>query len=500
MFLYPSPFSSNPNTDTALSSTKSDPHFLGGFRNQAMRFVAFVSYAVQNNISQILLPSLRWGDVHNKGKSILHEHLFDVAFWNANAEELGIPLLVRYDPNVLEGMIEISEYENGTKSEQYYYNQDNIVPCWNTTSGLYPELDESLLRSDSINMRMVDTLAEIDSITGKYNGSHSHCGGTFRDKDPGYIAFMEHMDTKNGLAKRGLKIRRCFTHLVPYGGGLTVGRLWKGYYELQKTRKLASMTVKINKKLLNVYPEHLPVEKAIFQLLQPSDALRSAMEAAALLHSNDGKQQSTDGKAIPRILALHPRIERDMLKHKCARYMENDLATVFERIRTYPSFVDGSEHKFDLVFIALSKMQVEDMSQGITQSVVETMTNNLHTLNMARTNGLFESSIPIFESGTATASTVLFVETPLDANTETFTADQLGVNELVAMVINYFTLVRADIFVGVRGSSFSTDVFSARYYNSQTEGYVGRAKSYIVGRQGIEELFGPPPPLDCDSL
>lgn len=60
-----------------------DPYFLGGFRNQHMRFVAFVSHAVSLNISQILLPSLRWGDHYNKSKSIQHELLFDVDHWNS---------------------------------------------------------------------------------------------------------------------------------------------------------------------------------------------------------------------------------------------------------------------------------------------------------------------------------------------------------------------------------------------------------------------------------
>jgi len=38
-----------------------DPHFLGGYRNQHMRFVSFIHYAVTNSIPQILLNSLRWG-------------------------------------------------------------------------------------------------------------------------------------------------------------------------------------------------------------------------------------------------------------------------------------------------------------------------------------------------------------------------------------------------------------------------------------------------------
>ena len=31
-----------------------DPYFMGGFRNQHMRFVAFVNFAVLHNVSQII--------------------------------------------------------------------------------------------------------------------------------------------------------------------------------------------------------------------------------------------------------------------------------------------------------------------------------------------------------------------------------------------------------------------------------------------------------------
>lgn len=59
-----------------------EPFFRGGFRNQAMRFNQFMFEARSKNISQILLPSVRWGDQFG-GRAILHETLFDVEYWNA---------------------------------------------------------------------------------------------------------------------------------------------------------------------------------------------------------------------------------------------------------------------------------------------------------------------------------------------------------------------------------------------------------------------------------
>lgn len=76
-----------------------DPKFLGGFRNQHMRFVAFVNFAVEHSIPQILLPSLRYGVAQgeHRGRDVPFEYLFDVAYWNEQAERVGLPRLVRYD-------------------------------------------------------------------------------------------------------------------------------------------------------------------------------------------------------------------------------------------------------------------------------------------------------------------------------------------------------------------------------------------------------------------
>ena len=66
----------------------------------------------------------------------------------------------------------------------------------------------------------------------------------------------------------------------------------------------------------------------------------------------------------------------------------------------------------------------------------------------------------------------------------------LGITDLVASIVNFFTIIEADRFVGVRGSSFSTDLFAVRYYK-------GKRRNYILGREGVEELVGPPPPHSC---
>ena len=65
-------------------------------------------------------------------------------------------------------------------------------------------------------------------------------------------------------------------------------------------------------------------------------------------------------------------------------------------------------------------------------------------------------------------------------------------------IFNFFIAVKADIFVGVRGSTYSTDAFSCRYYQHKEDDDMvdsrtsGGGENYIVGPEGIKRLYGPP--------
>ncbi len=168
-----------------------DPVFLGGFRNQHMRFVAFVNFAVEHSIKQILLPSIRWSsDQSNPNPNPSpHEYLFDVPYWNEHAEEFGLPRLVRYDRYILEGIQKTEMMDDNT----------TIIACFNTSSGLYSGLDEQLLRDPSTNLRRVSIYEKIGSMNG-----YSHC--------------------KRSHAKSVVHGSR-FTYLVPHGGSQGKGKL-----------------------------------------------------------------------------------------------------------------------------------------------------------------------------------------------------------------------------------------------------------------------------------
>ena len=418
-FDLPSNTPQNDNTPTTIPKAVTtlvhyDPYLMGGFRNQHMRFVGFMSFAAKNNISQVLLPSLRWLDAYNKPYSIHHELLFDVDYWNTRASELGLPLLVDYDPNILEGVI-ISSANNETKKE--------VIPCWNATSSLFAGVDESLIRNPSTNIRKVNGWEMIGQ--GQY---FSHCRRTLApswDNKPETIqqeAEASRKDdnststTSNSTNTATNKVYR-YTHLVPHGGLQGNGRLWNDYLGLQRSRRDTTQTIRVdNNQIRQVYPDHVHVEKAIYELLRPSKHLSLAIDGVMQNAIRRNDTAATIEKSKTRLLALHPRIEQEMMTHACAKFIETNLTKVFEMIRTYPPLIEtnssiSSEYRFDLMFLAVSKDQVDKIPQGKLASNPIPIENN-KTLWNARIHGVFGNDntrgIPMFESGTYAASGIQF--------------------------------------------------------------------------------------------
>lgn len=463
-----------------------DPYFLGGFRNQHMRFVAFVNYAIENDIPQILLESLRWSDHYNRPNSIQHDLLFDVHYWNARAAELGLPRLVNYDPNILEGIY------------NQLQNESSLVSCFNISSSLFSGLDESILRHTKTNIRQIEILGLIGQ--GGENIMYSHCNcGLQQD--------ISCTNQTNG---------RRYTHLIPHGGSRGAGRLWNDYMSLQKRRDhVQSELLSINN-IVSINPEHIHVEKAVFELLHPSKELDIALkDALSEAIRNATAKQCTQNvldcrlDISPRVLALHPRVEPEMLRHRCRKRIESNLTKVFERCAHFSPFRQDhghdinnemnktSKYKFNMIFIAASVDQILNQPEShYRNDTIDTIMNeNRLTFLHAREYGLF-GGLPLFESGSDSARNVKFSCRSNGQVAYYTTPESLGGLELVASIINFFTAVKADIFVGVKGSSFSTDVFSARYYQSQSRGEK-LVESYIIGPDGIQRLYGPPPSHSC---
>jgi hypothetical protein len=190
----------------------------------------------------------------------------------------------------------------------------------------------------------------------------------------------------------------------------------------------------------------------------------------------------------------------------CGKYIQSNLSSVFESLKSIP--------KFDLLFLAVNRARIEGPLPDDVENVpsFKKMANdNIALLNQTRHYGLFgteeKRGIPILESGTSTASKILFPimerqttksSSSIGSNQGFVTAKSLGVVDLVASVVNFFTVLEADVFVGVRGSTYSMDAISVRYYNHQdSSGDDGGVNNLVVGPTGIKQFYGPAEPLPC---
>lgn len=214
---------------------------------------------------------------------------------------------------------------------------------------------------------------------------------------------------------------------------------------MQRQRGKAEQTIHpITNRTITIHPEHHPVEKAINTILRPSEAIRNAIQSAilsstaaaataatmgdsAVRHDNNNNKQQHQQQQLPKFLALHPRIEHDMLTHRCSKFMEQNLTKIFNHLKTkelLSSSSSSSSSHCNLLFLAINAELVlvpmadyDDASKKLNQQhsldhLGLIKLENSIVLNRTRMYGLFgnESSvgIPVFESGSRTAENVSF--------------------------------------------------------------------------------------------
>lgn len=170
---------------------------------------------------------------------------------------------------------------------------------------------------------------------------------------------------------------------------------------MQRQRGKAKQTNTIDNRT-TIYPEHMPVEKAINAILRPSEAIRDAIKSAI---QSSTTQQQKQLRAPPKFLALHPRIEHDMIRHRCSRFMEQNLTKVFEHLR------GDCSNNIDLLFLAVNiELVMAKPSSALSSELRELVLENAIVLNRTMTFGLFgnesRSGIPMFQSGSRTAEKV----------------------------------------------------------------------------------------------
>jgi hypothetical protein len=433
------PESQHPNLTLALV----DPRFPGGFRNQHMRFVALVYHAAHRGIPNLLLDSLRWDNSAFKhSKKVLprvrHELLFDVDHWNRVAAHVNQQQQQQHPTN------ETNNKESWIILPRLVRYSPHEHPEWNPETGLFRNLTARVVLANGYNHRHHDLMKNASDCTQPY----------------------------------------------AYGSGHSVlGRLWTLFLQLQRSRG---------------EKEHDPVEQAVYQAVQPSPLLQQAIDSilASSSSSANATGVSTPEASSNGLLVIHPRCELDIINHrKCKKLLVKNLTTIFQMIEeseyftvkrnnndtatsTTTTTTTSTIPRYERAFLCIDRHFMELKDGGWYESKKTLADENLATLNRATDHergggGLWNGCVPTMEGGQRNAAIM-----------DAFPPEASG---MAAQVLDFFVAVKAAAFVGTFGSSYSTDVWTVRYYLGKGD------TNYHHSIEGVKKIGngGLPPPHKC---
>eukprot|EP00980_Cylindrotheca_fusiformis_P028962 scaffold22680_cov107-Cylindrotheca_fusiformis.AAC.31 len=437
----------------------SPPGMVGGYRNQVIRLVSLVRYAQQNNISQLLLPTILFSTTYH-GQSnkmffpIPMEEVFDIEHWNSFQSEL--PML-------------ISSIEGGD--------------CWgnNTTRRRSEEIDGFDDYPTSIAMRYNESLRKLEKPQFK-----SPMAATLLEK----VSFLTPVsDINRALLLGDIIIQKprkldlnplvehC-SHPYVYGGGRGAGKLWNSYTRMAKYDPTSDENTEEaveNSKLISLVSH---------QALRPSEKWRNVAQQC-VRHF-----QPKSGNRMAPYVALHARVEVTMMNHRCGAQMEKNLTNIFSMV---DSMVEGynkaTTDELQGVFVAVSRdgmlEQTRDqVNQQLATDNWQTLVSRSNSWDQAKDLRPADESVLYFECGES------WMNQWYSAQKGSIPDDYYG--SLVPSVLNFYIATQAEVFVGVAGSSWSTDVWTSRYYQGKG------SKNFQYTPAGIFPVAnnGLPPPHD----
>ncbi|KAG7348789.1 hypothetical protein IV203_011386 [Nitzschia inconspicua] len=505
---------------------------LGGYRNQAMRFFSFVHYALRNNYSQLLLPTLVWSTRY------LQYH-FDGTNTNTTNTATSITSSSReqdmFWPVPMEDLFDIHHW-NSYRHHPYNYNSNqkqsaNILlslpilidsisnsDCWNTTTPSLSEQEHMIHHLRDSAQFLVEipklTLATLPTL--------------LRQPSPLKSATIQYVTGNISKVRRisGLmqQVQHC-QHPAIRGGGLGVGTLWKDY-----ETKIAAQQHR---------PEIQQFLNTVNQALRPASQWRSLAEYCLDYHLSPPSEQhgnKTNNNKIKSnktnknhktnnnnhnhhhhhhhhhhkqqhnrsfgYAVLHARVESDMAGHKCGKHMERNLTKLFHWMDTlvqeyntnvtiqdnvHDDYNDHDDHhryptllRGTMVAIARGFMNPNHNNNNNDRFAVDNWyTLNDRSVSYSNQSYQFDSHNKNAQKTTTTAATTndhvvfecgegwlqeAFYKNPL-MNHKQLPNGYYG-NILPAM-LDFWLAVQADVFVGVMHSSWSTDVWTTRYYQGK---------------------------------
>jgi len=349
---------SNHRTTTTLSLLY-PAGLIGGYRNQAMLFIGLVKHAIDEGYDNLLLPTLVWSTRYGNSAykpnpvtkqvntinqavrfwPIPFDDLFDVDHWNtfyhqhqsvssrqnnttrseSNPKPFSLPQLVS------------SVVDDETNS-----NSNSNKVCWK------PNTDDSIVsvktiqRNNNPNFtRSFLPLLTSRMLFGNNNDNDDRDKYDVDDKnkrsrdafvlDPLQADAMEFL-TGDKMARKPHKldlsksVNHC-THPHVFGGKSQ--QLWNSYLQIDKTPgKLYSKLVEtVEEALVPAKPWRVLADRCVEYHLGLGD--------------DEFKEEEEDPHALGHdhsYIALHARVEAEMLQHKCGKNMERNLTTILELV------------------------------------------------------------------------------------------------------------------------------------------------------------------------
>lgn len=125
--------------DAPLTLALADAALRGGYRNQYMRFVSLIGYALNKGFTQILLPSVRWYAADQN--TVPFEILWDVDYWNAQATNVtailgqghALPKFVPYDPTMQDWNPQSGLFRGGCRRAGALIRGGRNVDVWTSS-------------------------------------------------------------------------------------------------------------------------------------------------------------------------------------------------------------------------------------------------------------------------------------------------------------------------------------------------------------------------------
>ena len=455
------------------------PALLGGYRNQVLRFVAFCVHAKENGSRQLLLPSLLWStqvtttgtsdsDENTKSYPIPMEWIFDIEYWNEHAlikrQEPTVPLLV---------------------GDHQVYTEENPSDCWelstNKEETLQQMLQELNVSRATLNPLQIASL-QSGSLSPISNITRAAIAGVWNVPNPRRIDLLP-------------QVQHCQRPHV-YGGGKRAGRLWNEYVRFRtraENKKNEAAAVVNNNNSSDASSPLNPasiipyqMDQGVYQALRPAKQWRQVAQQCVQAHAPN-----------QHYVALHARVEVEMMGHRCGTSMERNLTRIVQQVQDLiqqetettiaaaAAAAAAANTTISGLFVAVSRsgMEVQSQAQEKFRAFAD---DNIATLNRLVGNetttgtGIqinHDASIPVFECG----EHILREHYASHPNVPDH-------GSLLQSVINFYIALNADIFVGVENSSYSTDVMTTRYYlgkGSQNYRYTMDGKVQAVENGGL---------------